>query len=193
MTAKNIAPLQQNPSKLDEVNFLVRISDSLPENCYLKSLFTGRLINWVEYQIKNDIAPDVLTELEAVATDARQGRDNWREKSDEWHRKYRQEEARARDGLAKIEDLTAQLESQQEQYAALDALFVEQAKELSEWRALYYKVGAERDGANAAKIGMENEIKAAISSACLDRMAYGVEAERVLETLIQKVAVALQD
>lgn len=61
--------LQNNPSKAQEIEFLKTLAADLPEDCYLKSLFSDRFIGYVEHWVGNDIIPDVMNMVDEAKKD----------------------------------------------------------------------------------------------------------------------------
>lgn len=53
-----------NPSKLDELQFLGEVADSLPAGSYLASLISAPLIDWFRYQSKMDLDCDLFAAYE---------------------------------------------------------------------------------------------------------------------------------
>lgn len=48
-----------DPTKQEEIEALEKLAEKLPNNSYLKGLFTPDMVGWVKTQIKGDIMPDL--------------------------------------------------------------------------------------------------------------------------------------
>jgi len=55
--------------KLDEINFLTEFAHALPENTYLKSLFSDELIGYATEKIRSDFLPNIYEELQGAWDD----------------------------------------------------------------------------------------------------------------------------
>src|SRR3990167_4323917 len=65
MTAKTIRlNLSADSSKDEEIAALHKIARAIPEITYLKSLFTDKLLVWVEQTIRSDSLPNVVDHFE---------------------------------------------------------------------------------------------------------------------------------
>jgi len=51
--------LRADPSKKEEIDFLNEVAESIPDDAYLKSLFTEQMVGWVARRIGEDIMPDL--------------------------------------------------------------------------------------------------------------------------------------
>lgn len=55
--------LTAGATKAQEIEYLEKLRVKIPDQCYLSSLFTRELLDWVRFQINSDIAPDVMATL----------------------------------------------------------------------------------------------------------------------------------
>lgn len=71
---KTINRLQADPSKVEEIQFLETIAESIPDDAYLKRLFTERFVNFIAQKIRDDWYCDFMDMYQAEinnVTDAR--------------------------------------------------------------------------------------------------------------------------
>jgi len=56
---RTIDKLETDPSKAEEIAFIEEVAESVPDNSYLKMLFTKQFMNWLREQIRNDFYPNL--------------------------------------------------------------------------------------------------------------------------------------
>lgn len=62
---KTIDKLQADPSKAEEIQFLEEIAESIPDDAYLKGLFTERFVNFIAQKIRDDWYCDFMDMYQA--------------------------------------------------------------------------------------------------------------------------------
>jgi predicted nucleic acid-binding Zn-ribbon protein len=67
---KTIDKLHADPSKAEEIQFLNEIAESIPDDAYLKGLFTERFVNFIAQKIKDDWYCDFMDMYQAEIDNA---------------------------------------------------------------------------------------------------------------------------
>jgi hypothetical protein len=67
---KTIDKLQADPSKAEEIQFLETIAESIPDDAYLKGLFTNRFVNFIAQKIRDDWYCDFMDMYQAEIDNA---------------------------------------------------------------------------------------------------------------------------
>ncbi len=63
---KCIQTLSENPTKVEEIEFITAVARSIPENSYLKSFFTTDMVEKLIQDIQSDFCPDFETVVEKI-------------------------------------------------------------------------------------------------------------------------------
>jgi hypothetical protein len=145
MTAKRKFPAVDEPaetgaqiSKADEVAWLAEAAASLPEQSYLKSLFSTRLIEWFRIQTTSDMNTDLVAVLDF--SERQRGQDAQAAQT-ELRRVVAQAEAEKRE----VEALRMQVRERDAHVAELIAARTEAYAEIDFRDAEYLKLTIERN------------------------------------------------
>lgn len=68
--------LPANPTKQEEIDFIMAISQSIPTNSYLRGLFTNGFLEYVKSHIENDITPNIFTARNSLVEEVESERAN---------------------------------------------------------------------------------------------------------------------
>jgi hypothetical protein len=76
MATKNGFPVLENDaSKLEEIEYLHKLAGAIASQTYLSNLFKPEMIGWVEQSIRDDGCPDIYEWHECAENNARAARD----------------------------------------------------------------------------------------------------------------------
>lgn len=64
-----VLTLNTASTKVEEIEAIEELANSIPAGTYLRDLFTGGLIKWVSSQIKNDFVPDIMDNYAIAKSD----------------------------------------------------------------------------------------------------------------------------
>lgn len=64
--AECIQRLSENPSKAEEIEFIAAVARSIPENSYLKTFFSKKLVEKLIQDIQNDFSSDFDEFIESI-------------------------------------------------------------------------------------------------------------------------------
>ena len=67
--AECIQKLSENPSKVEEIEFIAAVARSIPENSYLKSFFSQKMVNKILQNIQNDFCSDFDEMVEQIVNE----------------------------------------------------------------------------------------------------------------------------
>ena len=73
MTTKTIKKLNQittDPSKTQEMDYLIEFANGIPSNSYLMNLVKPELLQWFEMEIKNDFTGDIWDHISGLRSDS---------------------------------------------------------------------------------------------------------------------------
>lgn len=64
----NLQPVHASSSKQEEIALLKEVAKLFPDGSYLYWLISDSLIGWAELQLKGDILPNIMEEVESLKT-----------------------------------------------------------------------------------------------------------------------------